>query len=144
RSTAPGNRRSSPPTPWRVRANTTEPTISRTASHAAAPCKPGRTSRNPRPHDHQDREPRRGALQPWKDGPESPAAHRTHGKRSLRPGTATQPPGGPGRLPAPRGGFPVPVEEGDGQAVELLIGALGDHAVHHLDPRIVSEPLGDG
>src|SRR4029453_4373014 len=97
-----------------------------------------------RADDQQDREPRRGALQPWKDGPESPAAHRTHGKRSLRPGTATQPPGGPGRLPAPRGGFPVPVEEGDGQAVELLIGALGDHSVHHLDPRIVAEPLGDG
>jgi len=38
----------------------------------------------------------------------------------------------------------VPVEEGDGQAVELLVGALGHHPVDDLQRGVLTEPPRDG
>src|SRR5947209_4202696 len=38
----------------------------------------------------------------------------------------------------------LPVEQRDGQAMELLVRALGDDLVHDLEQRVVGEPAGDG
>src|SRR5262249_10193100 len=84
-----------------------------------------------------------GTLQPWKHRPEAPA-HRTHVGRSPRAGPRAQPPGACPCSAVPGRGLSLPVEEGDGQAVELLVGALGHDPVHHLGRGVVPQPLGDG